>query len=79
MSHRKSKPTAVSPELNSVQSNSFARGLRVREAASYIGCTVSFLRSQIAEREIPALLLGKRHVLLREDLDEYLDTQRRRA
>jgi len=26
-----------------------------------------------------ALLLGKRFVLLREDLDEYLDAQRRRA
>lgn len=49
------------------------------EAAAYIGGTVCLIRSLIKDREIPALLLGKRFVLLREDLDEYLDAQRRRA
>lgn len=79
MSHRRKKqqPAVAAPEVT--PQNSQARGLRVSEAASYIGATVCFVRSLIADREIPALMLGKRWVLLREDLDEYLDAQRRRA
>jgi excisionase family DNA binding protein len=79
MSNRRKKQPAVAvPEVNQTQ-NIQARGLRVSEAAGYIGATVCFVRSLIAEREIPALMLGKRWVLLRDDLDEYLDAQRRRA
>jgi excisionase family DNA binding protein len=78
MSNRRKKPAAVIPEVNSPQ-RSQMRGFRVPEAAAYIGGTVCLVRSLIKDREIPALLLGKRHVLLREDLDEYLDAQRRRA
>ena len=73
----KNKPPAVLPEA--IPQSSAARGLRVQEAARYLGATVSFVRSLIAEREVPALLLGKRHVVLREDLDQFLDAQRRRA
>ncbi len=68
---------AVPPEVT--PQNNQARGLRVSEAAGYLGATVCFVRALIRDREIPALLFGKRHVLLREDLDEYLDAQRRRA
>jgi excisionase family DNA binding protein len=75
---KKKSPAVATPEVNSPQNNP-ARGLRVSEAASYLGATVCFVRTLINNQEIPALLLGKRHVLLREDLDEYLDTQRRRA
>jgi excisionase family DNA binding protein len=67
------QPLATNPSPNN------PRGFRVSEAAAYIGGTVCFVRSLIKDREIPALLLGKRFVLLREDLDEYLDAQRRRA
>lgn len=75
---KKDSPATAVPEVNPAPSNS-VRGLRVQEAAAYIGGTVNFVRSLIADREVPALLLGKRHILLREDLDEYLDAQRRRA
>ena len=44
-----------------------ARGLRVQDAARYLGCTVSFVRSKIWSGELPALLLGKRYVLDRLD------------
>jgi excisionase family DNA binding protein len=82
MSNRRKKHPAVAvPEAPATNPtlNVPARGLRVSEAAQYIGATICFVRSLIADREIPALLLGKRHVLLREDLDDYLDAQRRRA
>jgi excisionase family DNA binding protein len=75
---KKKSPAVVTPEINPAP-NIPSRGLRVSEAAAYIGGTVCLIRSLIKDREIPALLLGKRFVLLREDLDEYLDAQRRRA
>jgi len=75
MPNRKKK-NAVS-EIISPQSG--PRGLGVSEAAVYLGATVNFVRALIRDREIPALTLGKRHVLLREDLDEFLDAQRRRV
>jgi excisionase family DNA binding protein len=74
---RKKKSVATPPEVLPQQNQS--RGLRVPEAAAYIGGTICFVRSLIKDREIPALLLGKRHVLLKEDLDNFLDAQRRRA
>ena len=69
---------AVLPEAAPNNPN-LPRGLRVSEAAVYIGATINFVRTLIANREIPAIKLGKRFVLLREDLDEFLDAQRRRA
>jgi excisionase family DNA binding protein len=78
MSNRRNKKSAVvAPEVNS-QTNQ-ARGLPVIEAARYLGTTVCFVRSIIHSREIKALLLGRRHILLKDDLDAYLETQRRRA
>jgi excisionase family DNA binding protein len=50
-----------------------ARGLRVQDAARYLGCTVSFVRSKIWSGELPALLLGKRYVLDRLDCDRFLE------
>jgi excisionase family DNA binding protein len=76
---RKPKSSAVvTPEINPQQENQ-PRGFRVPEAARYIGSTICFIRQAIKDREIPALMLGKRHVLLKEDLDNFLDAQRRRA
>lgn len=76
---RKQKSVVAVPDVTPQQQISPARGIRVSEAAHYIGASVNFIRTLIREREIPALLLGKRHILLREDLDNYLDLQRRRA
>jgi excisionase family DNA binding protein len=54
------------------------RGLRVAEAAQFAGATVSFMRTLISTGEVPAIRLGKRDVILRDDLDSYLDSLRRR-
>lgn len=79
MSNRRKKKSAfVVPEINPQQQTQ-PRGLRVPEAAAYIGGTICFVRSLIKAREIPALVLGKRHVILRESLDDFLDMQKRRA
>jgi excisionase family DNA binding protein len=63
---------AVTPQLQ-------PRGLRVAEAAQYAGATVSLMRTLISTGEVPAIRLGKRHVILRDDLDAYLDSLRRRV
>jgi excisionase family DNA binding protein len=52
------------------------RGLRIREAAAYIGVTPWFLEIAIRERRIPALRLGRAYTLLKEDLDSFLDSER---
>jgi excisionase family DNA binding protein len=68
---RRKKSTVVVPEPNPQEFQ--ARGLPVSEAARYLGSTVCHVRSLIRNREVPVLVLGKRHILLRESLDEYLD------
>lgn len=55
------------------------RGLRVAQAAEYAGITVNLMRTLICTGEVPAIRLGKRHVILRDDLDAYLDSLRRRV
>jgi excisionase family DNA binding protein len=55
------------------------RGLRVEQAAEYCGITVSLLRTLIGTGKITALKLGKRHVILKDDLDAFLDAQKRAA
>jgi excisionase family DNA binding protein len=79
MSNRRKKKSAVATPPEVIPQQNQPRGFRVSEAASYIGSTVNFVRALIRDREVPALLLGKRHILLKDDLDSYLDTQRRRA
>jgi excisionase family DNA binding protein len=54
------------------------RGLRVAQAAEYAGITVNLMRTLIGTGKISAIRLGKRDVILREDLDAYLDSLRRR-
>jgi len=55
------------------------RGLRVAEAASYTGMTVCAIRAAIKNGTLPALRLGKRDIVLREDADAYLSKLREKA
>lgn len=55
------------------------RTLRVAEVAVYLGVTVSLVRSLIKSNALPAIRLGKRDLLLREDCDEFLNRQRERV
>jgi excisionase family DNA binding protein len=54
------------------------RGLRVEQAAEYAGITVSLMRTLIGAGKVPAIRLGTRDVILKDDLDAYLDSLRRR-
>jgi excisionase family DNA binding protein len=54
------------------------RGLRVAQAAEYCGATLSLMRTLISTGKVPAISLGKRDVILKDDLDAYLDSLRRR-
>jgi excisionase family DNA binding protein len=78
MNLRKKQSAVAVPDANPREKIQ-PRGLRVSEAATYIGGTISLVRTLIQSHEIPVIVLGKRHVLLRESLDEYLDMQKRRA
>ena len=53
------------------------RGMRIAEAAAYMGVSPWFVELKIRSGELPALKLCRHYTLLREDLDDYLDTQRR--
>jgi excisionase family DNA binding protein len=55
------------------------RGLRIREAAQYIGSTPWFIEVAIRSKQIPAHKLGRHYVLFREDLDDYIERVRNGA
>jgi hypothetical protein len=50
------------------------RGLRIRDAAAYAGVTVWFIRSAIWAGKLKARKAGSVQVILREDLDSFLDS-----
>ena len=52
------------------------RGLRIKEAAEYIGSTPWFVEVAIRSKTIPAHKLGRHYVLFREDLDAYIEQVR---
>lgn len=46
-----------------------ARGLRIKEAADYIGATPWYVEILFRSKQVPAYKLGRHYVLFREDLD----------
>jgi excisionase family DNA binding protein len=52
------------------------RGLRLKEAAAYSGLTEWFLRRLCWDRKIEFVQSGRAFVILRDDLDKYLESQR---
>jgi excisionase family DNA binding protein len=65
----KNQKTVPAPEV----SLSAKRGFDVREAARYLGCTVSFIRESIYRGNLPAVTLGHRRVVDRQDLDSLFE------
>jgi excisionase family DNA binding protein len=55
------------------------RGMRIAEAAVYMGVSPWFVELKIRSGELPALNLCRHYTLLREDLDAFLDAQKRKA
>jgi excisionase family DNA binding protein len=53
------------------------RGLRIKEAAVYLGCTPWFIEIVVRTKKIPAYKMGRHYVLFKEDLDNYVESLRR--
>ena len=53
-----------------------SRGLRIKQAAEYLGSTPWFIEVAIREQKIPAHKLGRHYVLFKDDLDAYVNTLR---
>jgi excisionase family DNA binding protein len=53
-----------------------SRGLRLAEAANYMGVTIWFVRVAIWSKKLRAHKFGKRLIVLREDCDAFLDLQK---
>lgn len=52
------------------------RGLRIKEAAEYIGSTPWFIEVAVRSKKIPAHKLGRHYVLFKDDLDEFVNRLR---
>lgn len=52
------------------------RGLRIKEAAEYIGSTPWFIEVAVRSKKIPAHKLGRRYVVFKDDLDAFVNRLR---
>ena len=55
------------------------RLLNVKEAAAYLGVTVFFMRTLAWEKRVMPLRLGKRMLFDVQDLDAFVDAQKKSA
>jgi excisionase family DNA binding protein len=55
------------------------RGLRIADAAKYMGVSPWFVEEEIRAGRLPALKLCRHYTLLKEDLDEYLDYAKKKV
>jgi excisionase family DNA binding protein len=68
---RKEVPSEI---IHATQSNVPVRGLRVPDAAAYAGVTHWHIRTAIWTGKLKAYRAGKVIIILREDLDRYLNS-----
>jgi excisionase family DNA binding protein len=52
------------------------RGLRIMDAAHYMGVTPWYVEVVVRSGELPALKMGQHWTILREDADAFLDRKR---
>jgi len=52
------------------------RGLRIKEAADYIGSTPWFIEVVVRSKKIPTHKLGRHYVLFKDDLGAYVNRLR---
>jgi excisionase family DNA binding protein len=52
------------------------RYFRVVEAATYLRCAKWAVAAAIRAKKLPYIAVGKRYILLREDLDAFANSQR---
>lgn len=81
--HPKKVPSVTDSAATSVavsrSNHPASRGLRIEDAAKYLSVTVCFVRALIATGEIPYVSAGKRFILDRLDLDQWLESQKQRV
>jgi excisionase family DNA binding protein len=53
------------------------RGFRIVEAALYMGASAWFVERMIRGGRLPALRLGRHYSILKEDMDSFLDEQKK--
>ena len=70
----------MNKRLNTISKNPSSvlppRGLRIRDAANYMGVTPWYVETAIRSGELPALILCRHYTILREDADAFLDRKR---
>lgn len=54
------------------------RGYRIAEAAEYMGVSPWFVEVKIRSEELPALKLCRHYTILKEDMDAFLDSAKKR-
>jgi len=52
------------------------RLLRIMDAAQYLSCTYTFVETLIREKRVPSIILGKRRLIDRIDLDAFVDRKK---
>ncbi len=57
----------------------YKRGYRITEAAEYMGISPWFIELKIRSGELPALKLCRHYTILREDMDDFLDAERKKV
>ncbi len=70
--HRLEKPTS---ESASAEALLLPRGLRIVQAARYAGVSTWFIRQAVWEGRLKARRCGKFVIILRDDLDRFLENQ----
>jgi hypothetical protein len=72
MPNRRKKPVPVSPKVSPLAVNPQAISFSLKEAAAITGLALWTLRTAVWERRLPARLFGKRQIILRADLEQWL-------
>ena len=55
------------------------RGYRISEAAEYMGVSPWFIELKIRSKELLALKMCRHYTILKEDMDAFLDAERKKA
>jgi hypothetical protein len=82
MKTRRKKPVTASPKVSPLEVNPQALSFSLKEAAAITGLALWAVRSAIWDRQLAAHFVGKRQIVLRADLEQWLastPTAHRRA
>lgn len=66
----KAKTITTSPELSTIQQKQF---LDIKETCILLKCSESTLRKLISKGSIPTLLVGRKHIIRRTDIELLFD------